>query len=53
MGGNTPSFALHQVRNQILPDSELHFGGNTARDNTNGNYCNQVNDQHLPDRNPI
>ena len=46
-------FALHQVRDQILPDSGLTSGGNTSRDNIGDNVCSEVNNQNLPGCNPI
>ena len=52
-GGNVQWLAFHQVRDQILLDPELFFGGNADRDNINGNYRNQVSDQILSDHNPI
>ena len=36
MVGNVRLFALHQVRDQMIPNPELNFGSNTSRDNTNG-----------------
>ena len=51
MGGNVRSSALHRVRNQILPDYELSFGGTSSRDDFRNNYLNEVNDQNLPDLN--
>ena len=51
--GNVRSFALHQIRDQILPDSELNLGGNTFRDNIGDNYCNKVNNKNLFDLNPV
>ena len=43
-GGNVQSLPLHQVRDQLLHDPKLIFGGNANRDNTNGNYRNLVSD---------
>ena len=51
MGGNVRSSALHRVRNQILPDYELNFGGTSSRDDFRNNYLSEVNDQNLPDLN--
>ena len=45
------SSLLHQLRDQILPDSELNFSGNLSRDNFSNNYLNEVKDQNLPDFN--
>ena len=45
------SSLLHQVRDQILPDSEQNFSGYLSRDNFNNNYLDEVNDQNLPDFN--
>ena len=53
VGGNVRTFELHQVRDQILPESELNLSGNTFRDNIGENYHNEVNDQNLPDLNPV
>ena len=36
-----------------MPDPKLNFGCNTDKENTNGQYCNQVNDQNLFDQIPI
>ena len=48
MGGNVRLFALRQVRDQILPDSELEYGNNIFMDNWSANNANKVNDQMLP-----
>ena len=51
VGGTMKSSMLHQLRDQILPDSELNFSGNLSRDNFSNNYLNEVKDQNLPDFN--
>ena len=53
VGGNVRPFALHQVRDQILPDSGLTSGGNTSRDNIGDNVCSEVDNQNLPGCNHI
>ena len=51
-GGNVILFALHQVRDQILPDLGLIPDRNLARENIYNNVCGEVNNQNLHGYNP-
>ena len=52
-GGNVRPFALHQVRDQILPGPGLISGSNTFRENIRDNVRSEVNNQNLHGYNPI